>query len=166
MLDLHKWLTRMAEGDFSLPLAHGRSCVDAGVPDDHCIDSDTGPRAPLLDSAGFCDPFPVFEARPTINTAAPWVSSPHVGHLNISSNEWGVPMASSEVSVNGRNLSFDDVVYGYDILWYERRLFLAGSYQGVSLQRNPSRDCGRVLGRTGLIWLGASQSGGWGGPFT
>merc|ERR1712005_42208 len=47
-------------------------------------------------------------------------------------------MAQSEVMVNGRNISFDDVLHAYDIMWYERRLFLAGSYQGVALQQDPS----------------------------
>eukprot|EP00927_Polykrikos_kofoidii_P042977 TRINITY_DN37032_c0_g1_i1.p1 TRINITY_DN37032_c0_g1~~TRINITY_DN37032_c0_g1_i1.p1 ORF type:complete len:381 (-),score=57.68 TRINITY_DN37032_c0_g1_i1:59-1201(-) len=58
--------------------------------------------------------------------------------VRMGTNEWGVPMANSTVTVNGKVLTFDDIVYGYDLIFENLALFSHTSWFGVSTQQDPT----------------------------
>merc|ERR1711988_740870 len=47
-------------------------------------------------------------------------------------------MANSTLNVNGKRLSFDDVLFGYDMMFEELAMFSSTSWLGVSMQQDPS----------------------------
>lgn len=53
-------------------------------------------------------------------------------------NEWGILMANSTVAVNGKVLTFDDILYGYDIMFENLALFSHTMWFGVSVQQDPT----------------------------
>merc|ERR1719161_157859 len=63
-----------------------------------------------------------------------------IGQLKVvpGVNEWGVLMANSTLVVNGKTLTFDDVIYAYDIMFENLALFSHTMWFGVSVQQDPS----------------------------
>lgn len=63
-----------------------------------------------------------------------------VGNLRLvpGQNLWGIPMANSTLTVNGKVLTFDDILYGYDLIFEDLALFSQTSWFGVSTQQDPS----------------------------
>eukprot|EP00401_Gymnodinium_catenatum_P066399 CAMPEP_0117621546 /NCGR_PEP_ID=MMETSP0784-20121206/87688_1 /TAXON_ID=39447 /ORGANISM="" /LENGTH=349 /DNA_ID=CAMNT_0005425471 /DNA_START=106 /DNA_END=1155 /DNA_ORIENTATION=+ len=53
-------------------------------------------------------------------------------------NRWGVVMANSTLNINGKVLTFDDIIYGYDLMFENLALFSHTSWFGVSIQQDPS----------------------------
>lgn len=53
-------------------------------------------------------------------------------------NKWGILMANSTVNVNGKTLTFDDILYGYDIMFENLALFSHTMWFGVSVQQDPT----------------------------
>jgi cephalosporin hydroxylase len=53
-------------------------------------------------------------------------------------NKWGIVMANSTVEVNGKTLTFDDIIYGYDLMFEDLALFSHTSWFGVATQQDPS----------------------------
>jgi len=73
-----------------------------------------------------------------------------LGELNVvpGSNRWGVPMANSTLAVNGKTLTFDDILYGYDLMFENLALFSYTTWFGVSTQQDPSD----AFQLSSLIW--------------
>merc|ERR1719399_908939 len=67
-------------------------------------------------------------------------ASTDLGKVNIvpGVNEWGILMANSTVQVNGKVLTFDDILYGYDIMFENLALFSHTMWFGVSVQQDPT----------------------------
>mmetsp|Transcript_55879 Transcript_55879/g.96970 ORF Transcript_55879/g.96970 Transcript_55879/m.96970 type:complete len:332 (+) Transcript_55879:3-998(+) len=63
-----------------------------------------------------------------------------IGQMQIvpGMNEWGILMANSTIYVNGKNLTFDDILYGYDLMFENLALFSHTMWFGVSVQQDPS----------------------------
>mmetsp|Transcript_34217 Transcript_34217/g.97209 ORF Transcript_34217/g.97209 Transcript_34217/m.97209 type:complete len:372 (-) Transcript_34217:89-1204(-) len=73
-----------------------------------------------------------------------------LGKLRLApgSNSWGVPMANSTLEVNGKTLTFDDILYGYDLIFENLALFSYTSWFGVGVQQDPSD----AFQLSSLIW--------------
>jgi len=63
-------------------------------------------------------------------------------------NEWGILMANSTLVVNGKTLTFDDIIYGYDVMFENLALFSHTMWHGVSVQQDPSD----AFQLSSLIW--------------
>jgi len=63
-----------------------------------------------------------------------------IGNLKVvpGMNRWGILMANSTVVVNNKTLTFDDIIYGYDIMFENLALFSHTMWFGVSVQQDPS----------------------------
>jgi len=73
-----------------------------------------------------------------------------IGQIEIvpGKNEWGIPMANSTVLVNDKLLTFDDILYGYDLMFESLALFSHTMWFGVSVQQDPSD----AFQLSSLIW--------------
>lgn len=69
-----------------------------------------------------------------------YVPFTNVANLEVvpGKNRWGIPMANSTLDVNGKTLTFDDIIYGYDLMFENLGLFTHTSWFGVALQQDPS----------------------------
>lgn len=63
-------------------------------------------------------------------------------------NEWGVPMADSTLVINGKQITFDEILYGYDLMFENLQLFTHTSWFGVSTQQDPSD----AFALSSLLW--------------
>jgi len=74
----------------------------------------------------------------------------NVGGMKIvaGTNEWGIVMANSTLDINGKLLTFDDIIYGYDLIFENLALFSHTSWFGVSTQQDPSD----AFQLSSLIW--------------
>lgn len=66
------------------------------------------------------------------------------GEMKISSgsNRWGIPMANSTLTINDlsgtpRIVSFDQILFGYDLIFENLAIFTHTKWFGVSIQQNP-----------------------------
>merc|ERR550537_1908907 len=63
-----------------------------------------------------------------------------IGDMKIKkgANRWGIPMANSTITVGKKNITFDDIIYGYDLMFENLALFSHTSWFGVATQQDPS----------------------------
>jgi len=62
-----------------------------------------------------------------------------LGSTTGASSRWGVPMPNLSVEVSpGRNITLDEVVYGYDLLFEAMHLFSYVSWGRVPMQQDPN----------------------------
>jgi cephalosporin hydroxylase len=89
------------------------------------------------------------EQRPYVHDFSIGASA-GAGSFNIvpGKNDWGIPMANSTLQINGKELSFDDILYGYDLIFENLGLFSFTSWFGVSTQQDPSD----AFQLSSLIW--------------
>lgn len=65
------------------------------------------------------------------------IANPELHHQVVGSNEWGTPMAQSTLKLwNGKEMTYDEIVYGYNRLWQDLGLWLMQRYQGVPFLQN------------------------------
>jgi cephalosporin hydroxylase len=68
--------------------------------------------------------------------------------LHPKANKWGIPMANSTMLINGKTLTFDDILYGYDLMFENLAMFSRTSWFGVSVQQDPSD----AFALSSLLW--------------
>eukprot|EP00397_Hematodinium_sp_SG-2012_P029058 GEMP01030666.1.p1 GENE.GEMP01030666.1~~GEMP01030666.1.p1 ORF type:complete len:334 (+),score=55.63 GEMP01030666.1:145-1146(+) len=73
-----------------------------------------------------------------------------LGEMQIASgaNKWGVPMANSTLTIDGVSVTFDQILYGYDLIFENLAIFSRTSWFGISLQQDPAD----AFALQGLIW--------------
>eukprot|EP00929_Paragymnodinium_shiwhaense_P088084 TRINITY_DN48292_c0_g1_i1.p1 TRINITY_DN48292_c0_g1~~TRINITY_DN48292_c0_g1_i1.p1 ORF type:complete len:356 (-),score=34.80 TRINITY_DN48292_c0_g1_i1:93-1160(-) len=69
-------------------------------------------------------------------------------NLEPQANQWGIPMANSTLLVNGKTLTFDDILYGYDLMFENLAMFAHTSWFGVASQQDPSD----AFALSSLLW--------------
>mmetsp|Transcript_94553 Transcript_94553/g.216290 ORF Transcript_94553/g.216290 Transcript_94553/m.216290 type:complete len:381 (-) Transcript_94553:81-1223(-) len=83
-------------------------------------------------------PLPPSPAFATNVQLAPGQANVGKHTLDFDVNEWGIPMANSTIQINGKTITYDDIVYGYDLLFEDLMLFSRTSWYGVATQQDPS----------------------------
>eukprot|EP00397_Hematodinium_sp_SG-2012_P013575 GEMP01013790.1.p1 GENE.GEMP01013790.1~~GEMP01013790.1.p1 ORF type:complete len:457 (+),score=74.92 GEMP01013790.1:487-1857(+) len=73
-----------------------------------------------------------------------------LGEMQVVSgaNKWGVPMANSTLTIDGVSVTFDQILYGYDLIFENLAIFSRTSWFGISLQQDPAD----AFALQGLIW--------------
>lgn len=63
-------------------------------------------------------------------------------------NKWGIPMANSTLNIDGVSLTFDQILYGYDLIFENLAIFSRTSWFGIRLQQDPAD----AFALQGLLW--------------
>lgn len=133
-----KILCRMHYADLGLPAEAGEFLKAAAPPQPKAIMPASMPSDPEIILPREC--FAPAPKSPPYASDIIMRPMADIGKLTVvpGVNEWGILMANSTVQVNGKVLTFDDVLYAYDIMFENLALFSHTMWFGVSVQQDPT----------------------------
>jgi len=59
-------------------------------------------------------------------------------HYVAGDNQWGFPMANSQIKLDGKSLTYDDIEYGMNHLWEDLGIWTTQQWHGIQFLQNPA----------------------------